>query len=145
MTTVKFKRLNEDAQLPKYKTAEAAGMDLVACMPSMVTVQAGHRILIPTGWAIALEKGFEAQVRARSGLSLRKGITVLNGPGTIDSDFRGELKVILINHGAHPVDIYPGDRVAQLIVAPVVQAEIQEVEELDSTERGSGGFGSTGS
>ena len=128
--------------LPAYATDGAAGMDVVSAED--VTLAPGARQAVATGLAMAIPHGFEIQVRPRSGLALKHGITVPNTPGTIDSDYRGELKVILINHGAEPFVIARGDRVAQLVLAPVVQAAWNEVAELDATERGAGGFGSTG-
>ena len=132
--------------LPAYESAAAAGMDLRAALGEgeAITLAAGARSLVPTGIAIALPEGFEAQVRPRSGLAVKHGLTCLNTPGTIDADYRGEIKVILINHGATAVSIAHGERIAQLVVAPVVQAEWREVESLDDTQRGAGGFGSSG-
>lgn len=128
--------------LPAYATSGAAGMDVVSAED--VTIAPGARYAVATGLALAIPQGFEIQVRPRSGLALKHGITVPNTPGTIDSDYRGELKVILINLGDEPFAIARGDRVAQLVLAPVVQAAWDEVAELDATERGEGGFGSTG-
>lgn len=128
--------------LPAYATQGAAGMDVVSAED--VTIAPGARHAVATGLAVAIPCGFEIQVRPRSGLPLKHGITVANAPGTIDSDYRGELKVILINHGAEPFAIVRGDRVAQLVLAPVVLASWLQVEELDETARGEGGFGSTG-
>ena len=141
---VEVKRLphGEGLNLPVYATEGAAGMDVVSAED--VTLAPGARYPVATGLALAIPQGYEIQVRPRSGLALKHGITVPNTPGTIDSDYRGELKVILINHGAEDFVIARGDRVAQLVLAPVVQAAWQEVEELDATERGAGGFGSTG-
>ena len=134
-----------DLPLPAYETLGAAGMDLRAAVGAESIVLApGARALVPTGLAIALPEGFEAQVRPRSGLAFKHGVTQLNTPGTIDSDYRGELKVILINHGHDPFTIAHGDRIAQLVVAPVVQARWVETRTLDETLRGAGGFGSTG-
>ncbi len=132
--------------LPAYETAQAAGMDLRAAVAEgeILTLEPGERFPVPTGLAIALPPGFEAQVRPRSGLALKSGITCLNSPGTIDADYRGELKVILVNLGQSAFEIRRGDRIAQMVVAPVVQATWTEVESLDETERGAGGFGSTG-
>src|SRR6476659_9145547 len=137
----------EDLALPSYQSATAAGLDLLAAVPSAapVTIAPGARALVPTGLAIALPEGYEAQVRPRSGLAARHGLTILNAPGTIDADYRGEIQVLLVNLGNAPVTITRGMRVAQLVVAPVVRAQILEVATLDKTERGSGGFGSTGS
>jgi dUTP pyrophosphatase len=133
-----------DLPLPAYATAQSAGLDLMAAVASDVTLAPGARQLIPTGLAIALPAGFEAQVRPRSGLALKHGITVLNSPGTIDADYRGEVQVLLINHGSHPFVIRRGDRIAQMVVAPVTQIAWNIVDRLDETERGSGGYGSTG-
>lgn len=142
--SVEVKRLANGAELPlpAYATSGAAGMDVVSAED--VTIPPGARYPVATGLAMAIPHGYEIQVRPRSGLALKHGITVPNTPGTIDSDYRGELKVILINHGREPFAIARGDRVAQLVLAPVVQATWQEVDELDATERGAGGFGSTG-
>lgn len=142
--TVQVRRLDhgEGLPLPSYATAGAAGMDVVAA--ESVTLAPGARHAVATGLALAIPPGFEIQVRPRSGLALKHGISVPNTPGTIDSDYRGELKVILINHSDEPFAIARGDRVAQLVLAPVVQAAWQEVADLDETARGSGGFGSTG-
>lgn len=141
---VGVKRLphGEGLPLPAYATDGAAGMDVVSA--EEVTIAPGARYAVATGLAMAIPPGFEIQVRPRSGLALKHGITVPNTPGTIDSDYRGELKVILINLGQEPFAIARGDRVAQLVLAPVVQAAWEEVAELDATERGAGGFGSTG-
>jgi dUTP pyrophosphatase len=135
-----------DLPLPSHHSAAAAGLDLMAAVPESapVVLAPGERMLIPTGLAIAMPSGFEAQVRPRSGLAARHGITVLNAPGTIDADYRGEIMVLLINLGTQPFTVMRGTRIAQLIVAPVVRADIAEVAELDPTRRGSGGFGSTG-
>jgi dUTP pyrophosphatase len=130
--------------LPCYMTAEAAGLDLQAANEQPVIILPGRRALIPTGLQLAVPAGYEAQVRPRSGLALRQGICVLNSPGTIDADYRGEVKVILANFGKEPFIILPGDRIAQLVVAQVARAEIRECRELPSTDRGGGGFGHTG-
>lgn len=141
---VAVKRLphGEGLDLPHYATTGAAGMDVVSA--ENVTLAPGARHAVATGLALAIPPGYEIQVRPRSGLALKHGITVPNTPGTIDSDYRGELKVILINHGSEPFVIARGDRVAQLVLAPVTQARWIEVAELDATDRGAGGFGSTG-
>ena len=141
---VRVRRLahGQGLDLPVYATQGAAGMDVVSAED--VTIAPGARHAVATGLAMAIPAGFEVQVRPRSGLALKHGITVPNTPGTIDSDYRGELKVILINHGAEPFAIRRGDRVAQLVLAPVTQAGWIEVDELDETARGEGGFGSTG-
>lgn len=146
--TIKVRRLphNADLPLPAYETEQSAGMDLRAAVAddAPVTLQPGARGLIPTGLAIALPPGFEAQVRPRSGLALKHGITCLNSPGTVDADYRGELAVILVNLGQEPFVIKRGERIAQMVIAPVTQASFVEVETLDETARGAGGFGSTG-
>lgn len=134
----------EDLPLPAYETSHAAGMDLRAAVEAPVTVAPGARALVPTGIAIALPDGVEAQVRPRSGLAARHGVSMVNSPGTIDADYRGEIRVILINHGDAPFTIARGDRIAQLVVAPVLRAEWRECGELPDTARGAGGFGSTG-
>lgn len=135
-----------DLPLPAYQTAQSAGLDLLAAVPAdaPVTLAPGARALIPTGLALALPPGTEAQVRPRSGLAAKNGVTVLNTPGTIDADYRGEIQVILINHGAEPFMIMRGARIAQLVLAAVIQADLQEVASLETTARGAGGFGSTG-
>ena len=137
----------EDLPLPSYQSASAAGLDLLAAVPSTapVTIAPGARALVPTGIAIALAGGYEAQVRPRSGLAARHGLTVLNAPGTIDADYRGEIQVLLINLGEKPVTVTRGMRIAQMVIAPVLRANISEVASLDQTTRGSSGFGSTGS
>ena len=137
---------NADLPLPAYETADAAGMDLRAAVgeDETVTLKPGARLAVPTGLSMAIPSGFEGQVRPRSGLALKSGITCLNSPGTVDADYRGEVKVILVNHGAEDFVIRRGDRIAQLVIAPVVQASWTEVTSLDETQRGAGGFGSTG-
>jgi dUTP pyrophosphatase len=141
---VQVRRLThgEGLELPRYATEGAAGMDVLAAED--VSLAPGARHAVATGLAVAIPPGYEIQVRPRSGLALKHGIGVPNTPGTIDSDYRGELKVILINHGAEPFAIHRGDRIAQLVLAPVTLAEWSEVAELDDTARGAGGFGSTG-
>ena len=136
----------EGLPLPAYQTAEAAGLDLMAAVPDgePVTLAPGQYALVPTGLAIALPAGHEAQVRPRSGLAAKHGVTVLNSPGTIDADYRGEIKVILINHGAVPFVVKRGERIAQMVIAPVLQAALVPVTTLSATDRGAGGFGSTG-
>ncbi len=133
-----------DLPLPAYATEHAAGMDLPAAIDDDVTLGPGARALIPTGFAIALPAGFEAQIRPRSGLAAREGVTVLNAPGTIDADYRGEIQVILINLGDAPFAISRGMRIAQMVIAPVSRVDWNEVAELPETARGAGGFGSTG-
>lgn len=133
-----------DLPLPAYATAQSAGLDLMAAVDADITLAPGARQLIPTGLSIALPAGYEAQVRPRSGLALKHGITVLNSPGTIDADYRGEVKVLLINHGTENFLLKRGDRIAQMVVAPVTRIAWHIVERLDETERGAGGYGSTG-
>ena len=141
---VPIQRLSTFADVPQYATDGAAGLDLPAAIEKPLTLAAGSFALVPCGFAMALPAGFEGQVRPRSGLASKHGVTVLNAPGTIDSDYRGELKVIVINHGAEAFAIARGDRIAQLVLAPVTQAAWDEVPELDDTARGAAGFGSTG-
>ena len=143
---VQIKRLAHGAglSLPTARTAGSAGIDLCAAVDAPLTIPPGGRALVPTGFAIALPPGFEGQVRPRSGLAVKHGVTVLNAPGTIDADYRGEVKVALINHGDAPFAVTRGMRIAQLVVAPVTAVALVEVAELDATERGDGGFGSTG-
>ena len=135
-----------DLPLPKYQTAGAAGMDLLAALPAdkPVKLKRGGRALIPTGLVIELPRGYEAQVRPRSGLALRSGVTVLNSPGTIDCDYRGEVQVILVNLGEGPFTVQRGERIAQMVIAPVVQGDLVEAATARATARGAGGFGSTG-
>jgi dUTP pyrophosphatase len=142
--SVRIQRLPHasDLPLPAYATAHAAGLDLVAAAD--VEIASMGRAAVPTGLAIALPEGFEAQVRPRSGLAARHGVTVLNAPGTIDADYRGEVQVLLVNLGAQPFSVSRGMRIAQLVIAPVVRANLVEAEALDGTVRGAGGFGSTG-
>lgn len=148
MVQVRVKTLEHFAglELPRYQTPGSAGMDLPAALPedAPVTLQPGEWQLIPTGLAIALPEGYEAQVRPRSGLAAKFGISCVNTPGTIDADYRGELRVNLINHGREPFVVKRGERIAQMIIAPVVQAILEPVDSLDETQRGAGGFGSTG-
>ena len=133
-----------DIPLPRYMTPQSAGMDVCAAVTHAVTIEPGTIELIPTGFAMALPDGFEAQVRPRSGLAVRHGIGLINSPGTIDADYRGEVKVALINHGRQPYVISRGDRIAQIVIAHVYQAELEEVDSLEDTHRGDGGFGHTG-
>jgi dUTP pyrophosphatase len=145
--TVRFKRLDPRAVVPSYQTAGAAGLDLAACLPQdrpEMTLAPGAIALVPTGLAVAIPAGYEGQVRARSGLSTKHGIGLPNAPGTIDSDYRGELRVAVINFAKEPFTVTHGLRIAQLVIAPVARAAVAEVETLDDTARGSGGFGSTG-
>lgn len=144
--SVRIKRLTHaaDLPLPAARTAGSAGLDLSAAVDGPLVIPPGGWALVPTGFAIALPAGHEGQVRPRSGLAVEHGITVLNAPGTVDADYRGELKVLLINHGDRAFTVTPGMRIAQLVVAPVTRVSLTEVAELDETGRGSGGFGSTG-
>jgi dUTP pyrophosphatase len=135
---------NADLPLPAYETAQSAGMDLAAAIDTPLTLSPGERAMVPTGLAIALPAGYEAQVRPRSGLAAKNGVTVLNTPGTVDADYRGEVKVILINLGDTAFEIERGMRIAQMVIAPVTQASFAEVDTLPETARGTGGFGSTG-
>ena len=148
MVKVEIKQLphGEGLALPAYQSADAAGLDLLAAVPenSPLILAPGARALVPTGLTIALPSGYEAQVRPRSGLAAKHGITVLNAPGTVDADYRGEIGVLLINHGDAPFAIRRGERVAQLVIAAVVRAELVAATALSATDRGSGGFGSTG-
>jgi len=147
MTSVFVKQLPHaiDLLLPSYETIFSAGMDLKAAIgEDRISIKPGERMLIPTGLSIALPEGFEAQIRPRSGLAIKNGITVLNSPGTIDADYRGEIKVILINHGQETFTVNHGDRIAQMVFAKVSKISWDVTEKLPDTERGSGGFGSTG-
>ena len=141
---VRVRRARDTLPLPGYMTPGAAGLDLVADLDAEIVLDAGERRLVPTGIGVAIPPGFEGQVRPRSGLAVREGLTVLNAPGTIDSDYRGEVQVLLVNLGAAPVHVRRGDRIAQLVVAPVASVVWQEVAELPPSARGEGGFGSTG-
>ncbi len=144
--SLRIRRLagNPDLPLPAYESAGSAGLDIRACVDEPVRLNPGQIRLIPTGIAVAVPAGFEAQVRPRSGLALRHGIGMANGPGTIDSDYRGEIGIILINWGREPFVVQRGDRIAQLVLSRVCRAELAESEQLDSTARGDGGFGHTG-
>ena len=133
-----------DLPLPKFETALAAGADLRAALEEDMSLAPGERALVPTGFAMALPAGYEAQIRPRSGLAYKHGITCLNTPGTIDADYRGEVKVLLINHGQEAFTITRGERIAQMVIAPITQPDFVQVETLDDTARGAGGFGSTG-
>ncbi len=141
---LRVKRLRDDMPLPQYQTPGAAGMDLRAALDQTLVLQPGERRLVPTGLAVEIPEGFEGQVRPRSGLALRYGLGLVNAPGTIDSDYRGEIGVIIVNLGQEAVLINPGDRIAQLVIAPVVQVDIVETTEIRDTPRGEGGFGHTG-
>jgi len=143
--TIKIKRLRKHhLPLPVYQSEHAAGMDLMADIETEFALVPLSRVAVPTGFAVAIPPGFEGQVRPRSGLAFRDGVTVINAPGTIDADYRGEIKVLLVNLGNDTVWIHPGDRVAQLVIAPVIRAAVEEVDTLEDTTRGDGGFGHTG-
>ena len=144
MVKVLIKKLNSKVQLPKYKTDGSSGMDLMAFIENPIKIKPHESSLIPTGISIAIPEDTEVQIRPRSGLAAKSSISVLNTPGTIDSDYRGEIKVILFNHGKEEFIINNNDRVAQMILMPIIKAEFQEIEDLPKTLRGSGGFGSTG-
>ena len=133
----------EAVELPEYMTPGAAGMDLHAALPAPLTLDSLERDRVPCGFAIAIPEGYEGQIRPRSGLALKQGLSIPNAPGTIDSDYRGEVAVIVVNLGREPVTIEPGQRIAQLVICPVARAELREVDALDETERGGGGFGHT--
>ena len=141
---VKITRCRSEARLPRYMTEQAAGMDLYAVLDGDVVLPPGRRVMVPTGIAIALPSGYEAQVRPRSGLAVKHGVTLVNSPGTIDADYRGEISVIIINHGETNFIISDGERIAQIIVAPVSRCRWNLVENLEESQRGSGGFGHTG-
>jgi dUTP pyrophosphatase len=143
--SVSFARASEhELPLPSYGTELAAGLDLPAAVNEPLTLAPGARALVPTGWKVALPPGYEGQVRPRSGLALRHGVTVLNAPGTVDADYRGEIGVVLVNHGDAPFVVQRGDRIAQFVIAAVTHAEVTLVASLDDTTRGAGGYGSTG-
>ena len=144
---VKLRRVGADSAdipLPRYLTPYSAGLDLYAVIPDAVTLAPGERTLIPTGIALEIPPDYEAQIRPRSGLAIKSGVTVLNSPGTIDADYRGEVGIVVINHGEYPVTIHRGERIAQMVFNMVAHARLVVVEELSPTDRGSGGFGSTG-
>ena len=144
MTKILIKKLSEKTIIPKYETKGSSGMDIVANLNKEVEIPPGEKALIPSGFSLSIPKGFEIQIRPRSGLAAKKGISVLNTPGTIDADYRGEIKVILINLSKEKFIVKKDMRIAQMVVSPVTQAELEEVEELPKTSRGAGGFGSTG-
>ncbi len=144
MIPVEIMKLNPEAEIPQYMTPGSAGCDIKACLPQNLRIEPGARVAVPTGLALAIPSGFEIQVRPRSGLAIKKGLTVINSPGTIDSDYRGEVMVLLINLGKETVELASGERIAQLVLQPVSQIDWKPSQELKSTERGSGGFGSTG-
>ena len=144
MTKILIKRLSKEIPLPKYETSGSSGMDLAANIETNINIDPGKTAIVPTGLSISIPKGFEVQIRPRSGLAAKKKIIVLNTPGTIDGDYSGEFKVILINLGEEPFKVEKGLRIAQMVVCPIVQAQLKEVDDLSETERGKGGFGSTG-
>ncbi len=144
MTRILIKKLSKSVDLPKYETSGSSGMDLAANIETDINIDPGKTAIVPTGFALSIPKGFEVQIRPRSGLAAKQKISVLNTPGTIDADYRGEIKVILINLGNETFKIEKGLRIAQMVVCPVVQAQLQEVDDLEETKRGKGGFGSTG-
>ena len=144
MIKILIKRLSKEVSLPKYETSGSSGMDLSANIDAKIDIEPGKTVIIPTGLALSIPKGFEVQIRPRSGLAAKQKISVLNTPGTIDSDYRGEIKVILINLSQESFKVEKGLRIAQMVVCPVVQAQLKEVSDLNETERGKGGFGSTG-
>ena len=144
MTKILIKRLSKEVSLPKYETNGSSGMDLAADIDANINIDPGKTAIIPTGLALSIPKGFEVQIRPRSGLAAKQKISVLNTPGTIDADYRGEIKVILINLGQETFKVEKGLRIAQMVVCPIVRAQLKEVDDLSETERGEGGFGSTG-
>ena len=144
MIKVLIKRLSKQVSLPKYETSGSSGMDLGANIDGNLIIEPGKTVIIPTGLALSIPKGYEAQIRPRSGLAAKNKISVLNTPGTIDADYRGEIKVILINLGSERFKIEKGQRIAQMVICPIVKAQLEEVDDLNETERGDGGFGSTG-
>lgn len=144
MVKVLIKKLSKNINLPNYETLGSSGLDLMANVHEKILIKIGEKQLIPTGIALAIPRGYEMQIRPRSGLSSKSGVTVLNTPGTIDSDYRGEIKVILINLGKENFIVTEGQRIAQMVLCPIVRAKFEEVNELPYTKRGKGGFGSTG-
>ena len=144
MTKIQIKKLSNEVITPKYETSGSSGMDIAAHIEEKIVINPGEKSLVSTGFSLAIPKGYEVQIRPRSGLAAKKNITVLNTPGTIGADYRGEIKVILINLGKEKFIIENGERIAQMVVCPVVQAKLEEVKELSDTVRGSSGFGSTG-
>ena len=144
MTEILIKRFSKDINLPKYETEGSSGMDLAAHIENSILIEPGNTVMVPTGIAVSIPKNFEIQIRPRSGLAARNKISVLNTPGTIDADYRGEIKVILINLSKETFVVENGARIAQMVVCPVIKAKLKEVDSLDNTSRGSGGFGSTG-
>ena len=144
MVKIQIKKLSTSVSIPKYETSGSSGMDIAAQIEKNIIINPGEKAIVTTGFAVSIPRGYEVQIRPRSGLAAKKNITVLNTPGTIDADYRGEVKVILINLGKESFIIENGERIAQMVVCPVIQAKLEEVKELSDTYRGSGGFGSTG-
>ena len=144
MTKIQIRKLSNEVLTPKYETLGSSGMDLAAHIEQDIIIEPGDKALIPTGFSLSIPRGYEVQIRPRSGLAAKKGITVLNTPGTIDADYRGEIKIILINLSKDKFFVKKGERIAQMVVCPVVQGQLEEVQELSETIRGTGGFGSTG-
>tara|TARA_B100001029_G_C15052247_1_gene451660 strand:- start:1467 stop:1907 length:441 start_codon:yes stop_codon:yes gene_type:complete len=144
MAKIQIKRVSKKVLIPKYETLGSSGMDIAAHIEKNIIIEPGDKALVPTGFKLSIPKGYEVQIRPRSGLAAKKNISVLNTPGTIDSDYRGEIKVILVNFGKEKFIVENGSRIAQMVVCPIVQATLQEVKDLEETKRGSGGFGSTG-
>ena len=144
MIKIQIKKLSNEVLTPKYETSGSSGMDVAAYTEQAIIINPGEKALIPTGFSLCVPQGYEVQIRPRSGLAAKKGVTVLNTPGTIDSDYRGEIKVILINLGKEVFSVKSGERIAQMVVCPIKQVIVEEVDELSETNRGAGGFGSTG-
>ena len=144
MTKIQIKKLSNEVLTPKYETLGSSGMDIAAYTERNIIINSGNRALIPTGFSLSVPQGYEIQIRPRSGLAIKKGITVLNTPGTIDSDYRGEIKVVQINLSEDKFTVKNGERIAQMVICPIEQVSVEEVEELPETGRGTGGFGSTG-
>ena len=144
MTKIQIKKLSNEVLTPKYETSGSSGMDIAAYIKQDITIEPGEKALIPTGFSLSIPLGYEVQIRPRSGLAAKKGITILNTPGTIDSDYRGEIKVILINLSKDGFSVKNGERIAQMVVCPIEQVSVEEVKELSETDRGTSGFGSTG-
>jgi len=144
MTKIQIKKLSNEVLTPKYETLGSSGMDIAAYTERNIIINSGNRALIPTGFSLSVPQGYEIQIRPCSGLAIKKGITVLNTPGTIDSDYRGEIKVVLINLSEDKFTVKNGERIAQMVICPIEQVSVEEVEELPETGRGTGGFGSTG-
>ena len=144
MTKIQIKKLSNEVLTPKYETSGSSGMDIAAYIDKDIVINSGDKALVPTGFSLSIPHGYEVQIRPRSGLAVKKGITVLNTPGTIDSDYRGEVKVVLINLSKDKFIVKKGERIAQMVVCPIEQVSVEEVKELSGTDRGTGGFGSTG-